>query len=856
MRIDSAIITGSFSVNGDTFNDLGSYSTTGSNIFVDDQIISGAVYVNGDGVYVRGTNSKEIYITSNDDSTYFIMEAYHTSSYIPDRASSEKYLDGYVTYDKVYFQGDNGAYMDYGFTAYPNKVDVYPQYRGAVELWLPTTNTTGSFSVRNWYNLSNNFLVNFLSNGRTLFNNATDNFINTLQVSGSIYANSLTGSILATNGVVSGSSQIDIVSTTGYSTFSSSNASIESTQNTRLNSLENKTGSLATTGSNTFIGTQTITGSLFISSDLIVQGSSSLQNITASAVSIGTNIVSLNTANPAIRYAGLVIGDSGSVGGSGSFLYDSLQDEMIFVHRGTSNVVTSSVVLMGPQTFDTVGTEIYPTSNFIQKGTGNEHLADSCIIDNGTTTCIKNNLVGTGTACFTGAVCSNYLYSATSIVAGGTLWTGDTIRKLSDNQCIFFRNAAGTVEATISGDGAATFTRRVTAQNISVISDSSEQITVTTASDSNKQLIFGRTATEARIIAVTQNVGYVPLSLQPNGGNIGIGCLTPSYLLDVNGTGRFLSGLHIQAANNSGLPFINFSNNGGAFDWGRVGGLLQGDGDGALYFQTKIGGGLTEKLRINSSGVACFSNTICAPIATIQCLGINSAWSSSGGAYQTLQVKSGLGNSGIWVESCSSDAGAYINMAGNCVAIGQSYRSSGGYNDILFQTAGSTRMVVRCAGNVEVQTGIISPMFMIERNSPWDDITTGQYLSMNDAGTLGLNAKFQQQFAPFVNYGEGMTWNSARMIIRITTNTGTFSQSLAGCIRNASYFYGNGWQCFGAHVPLSTVMDSGRGFRWIVMPWFTYSDFYGTTDVPGLGLYNQFSDIALRIGAVYLQYKA
>jgi hypothetical protein len=165
-------------------------------------------------------------------------------------------------------------------------------------------------------------------------------------------------------------------------TISASNVS-------RLNELEAKTGSLATTGSNTFIGTQTITGSLYISSDLIVQGSSSLQNITASAVSIGTNLINLNTANPAIRYAGLVIGDSGSVGGSGSFLYDSVQDEMIFVHRGASTTVTSSVVLMGPQTFDTIGTETYPTANRIQKGTGNEHLVDSCIIDNGNTICFN-----------------------------------------------------------------------------------------------------------------------------------------------------------------------------------------------------------------------------------------------------------------------------------------------------------------------------------------------------------------------------------------------------------------------------------------------------------------------------------
>jgi hypothetical protein len=167
----------------------------------------------------------------------------------------------------------------------------------------------------------------------------------------------------------------------------------------RLTSLEIKTGSLATTGSNTFIGTQTITGSLFISSNLIVQGTSSLQNITASAVSIGTNIINLNTANPAIRYAGLVIGDSGSVGGSGSFLYDSVQDEMLFIHRGDSSVVTSSVALMGPETYDSLGNEIYLTTNRLPKGTGKEHLIDSCIFDNGTTVCVNATLKASGQVC-------------------------------------------------------------------------------------------------------------------------------------------------------------------------------------------------------------------------------------------------------------------------------------------------------------------------------------------------------------------------------------------------------------------------------------------------------------------------
>jgi hypothetical protein len=228
---------------------------------------------------------------------------------------------------------------------------------------------------------------------------SNDSRVNSLEAfSSSIFTtNTFTSSTSARLNSIETITASNISRLTSLESTSASVDTLNTTQNTRLTSLEIKTGSLATTGSNTFIGTQTITGSLFISSDLIVQGSSSLQNITASAVSIGTNIVNLNTANPAIRYAGLSIGDSGSIGSSGSFLYDSVQDEMIFIHRGANSTVTSSVTLMGPQTYDNIGSEIYPTSNYIQKGTGNEHLVDSCIIDNGSTICFN-----TPTASFSG----------------------------------------------------------------------------------------------------------------------------------------------------------------------------------------------------------------------------------------------------------------------------------------------------------------------------------------------------------------------------------------------------------------------------------------------------------------------
>ena len=258
------------------------------------------------------------------------------------------------------------------------------------------------------------------------------------------------------------SASVDTTNTTqntrlsALETTSASVDTLNTTQNTRLSNLEIKTGSLATTGSNTFIGTQTITGSLYISSDLVVQGSSSLQNITASAVSIGTNIINLNTANPAIRYAGLVIGDSGSVGGSGSFLYDSVQDEMLFIHRGDSSVVTSSVALMGPETYDSLGNETYLTTNRLPKGTGKEHLIDSNISDDGSKVTITGGLDATGdvsASTFTGL---GNLTTYSSSVAS-RLTTVELVSASAASALSSFSSSNATTDATQTTNIAATF---------------------------------------------------------------------------------------------------------------------------------------------------------------------------------------------------------------------------------------------------------------------------------------------------------------------------------------------------------------------------------------------------------------
>jgi hypothetical protein len=149
--------------------------------------------------------------------------------------------------------------------------------------------------------------------------------------------------------------------------------------------------------SNVFTGTQTITGSLFVSANLVIQGSSSLQNITASAISIGTNQIILNTNTPAVRYAGISVFDSGSTNVTSSLFYDGLTNNWKFGHNDTGTT-DASILLFGPLGSD-LNSAPTLTGNFLTKVENNlhgHHLTTSSIEDNGTKVTINNPLDVTG----------------------------------------------------------------------------------------------------------------------------------------------------------------------------------------------------------------------------------------------------------------------------------------------------------------------------------------------------------------------------------------------------------------------------------------------------------------------------
>jgi len=316
----------------------GSYATTGSNQFNGSQTITGSLLVTG---AIQGTGSMRL---QPDVNSANYLEVYNTApSDIHIKSSTEvTYVGNDTTYVKVVTDGDTisiNAQSGIDFTG--------------------SLTASGNISASTISGIGN----------VTLFSQSVDS-----RFSASAAAQTaLSSSVASVTGTFSSSVA------TSFSASAASVLALSTSVDSRLDSLEFNDTRFATTGSNTFIGTQVITGSMYITNDLIVQGSSSLQNITASAVTIGTNTVILNTATPAVRFGGISVADSGSgAGASGSLFWDSLNNNWIYQHPNVGpEAGMSAMLISGPKNSGSLGDEVHITPGRIMVAVGDDHIGDS-----------------------------------------------------------------------------------------------------------------------------------------------------------------------------------------------------------------------------------------------------------------------------------------------------------------------------------------------------------------------------------------------------------------------------------------------------------------------------------------------
>ena len=165
------------------------------------------------------------------------------------------------------------------------------------------------------------------------------------------------------------------------------------------NALSSVTASYATTGSNIFVGNQTISGSTVITGNLNIFGSSSFTTVTSSVI-LGGNTIQLNTFSPAVRFGGMSVVDSGSTGLTGSLLWDSEKDKWIYSNP-SGGAYDSAMLISGPKNTSGIGNELGLVTNYIVKAVGDDHISSSQMQDDGITVTIPytasiGNILGLG----------------------------------------------------------------------------------------------------------------------------------------------------------------------------------------------------------------------------------------------------------------------------------------------------------------------------------------------------------------------------------------------------------------------------------------------------------------------------
>ena len=716
----------------------------------------------------------------------------------------------------------------------------------------------------------------------------------TLNLSSSVSSSigSLSGSIATTTSELSSSigslSSSVAITTSGLSssvatTTSNLSSSVATTTSGLAGRIGTIEGNYATTGSNIFVGSQVITGSLYITTDLIVQGSSSLQNITASAVSIGTNTVILNTDTPAVRFAGVSVQDSGSNAGvTGSIYWDGLCNRWIY--SNPSNVgYSGGMILSGPRNLTTIGNESTLTCNYLAKSGGGDHLYDSCIYELSGSVGINTNNPG-GPFDVKTSACSNILFTGdyADVSAINSYSTTNGFQTL--------KYAAGihTFYAGAMGSGARSEAMRINSCGTTIVGYSKAG----TSDSLQRTMILGGRPDSPQTVSLGFDSGCAyraDFDFDGNSGKFGFynynagWSATPRLSIDINGITCFSSRICAPALTTCNLRVSDETTFGLRICTGpSVYPIIIADGGQSMGFYTcESGGSFAERMKISQTGIitigcqVCLGNGSSSPVNPNKGIYLSNNGTtaliirdSTNCTEFTTQVQSSgtilgtLTNHDLIIYTCNAERGRICaNGKTRFLACGYGSYIFGNPNVsddgtfIIGSVVGGTPLSLTDGYNAHTYFRFCSGQSVIESDGTMKFMTAGSINSLILAGTTGI-ACFSTTNAMIPPVGTTaerptastgmMRYNSTFNLMEFYNGTswvqmGSGDLATAQCINNTSMCHsvyqvagttglqGQGSGCislYGAGAPSMATSNSGFQFA-------THGGHCGISDYPG-----------------------
>ena len=320
---------------------------------------------------------------------------------------------------------------------------------GATTLYSATTinnnlTVTGTTSVSGTTNLGSALNV---TGATTLYSattinagltvTGTTNLNGALNVTGvtTLYSATTINNNLTVTGTTNVNGPLNVTGATTLYSATTINAGLTVTGNTQVQGNTSVTGAFTVaSGSMTSLG-----GDLYVSGNLQVLGSQTNVQLQSHTVDIGDNIIQVNAYSPFQRYAGLSAYDSGSVGNSGSLLWDSTNDYWLFQN---ANGTSSKIVGVSGGTF---GSEASLTSGTFPIATTGNTIGDSLLTYSGTTLSLNGKFSvdsGSGETKIQGNL--NISYSGSTMSSGLT----SNVLFINSNDDIGFISSTDTTSVT------------------------------------------------------------------------------------------------------------------------------------------------------------------------------------------------------------------------------------------------------------------------------------------------------------------------------------------------------------------------------------------------------------------------